>query len=240
MLRRLALLVIALVPLVAAAQPHVYLDRSLRGGAPQKTVVLISPDVEVSEISAGGVIERVPAWSEQARTYVVHAVKHLAQGTAFRLASLPELSAGEQASLEQHVALYNVVASNVLANSLHGGEVWEKRLASGLTDYTVGPGLAFISDKTGADAALLVVVRDYESSGGRKALMVFGALLGVGIPMGRTFAVAGLVDLRSGRLLWQSYDTSVTPDLRVEADTEKVVDELFSSYPAAAGAAKAR
>jgi hypothetical protein len=238
MLRRIALLVITLLPLVAAAQPHVYLDRSLRDGTPVKTVVIISPDVEVSEISAGGVIQKVAAWSENARTYVTGELKHLAAEDKFKVATLPPLSADEQASLDQHVALYDVVASNVLANNLHGGDVWARRLASGLTDYTVGPGLAFIADKTGADSALLVIVRDYESSGGRKALMVFGALFGVGVPLGRTFAVAGLVDLRTGTLLWQSYDTSISPDMRVQADVAQVVDGLFSSYPAGAGRAR--
>ena len=105
MLRRIALLVFALLPLVAAAQPHVYLDRSLRSGAPEKTVVIISPDVEVSEISAGGVIQKVAAWSENARTYVTEALKHLAAEDKFKVASLPRLSADEQASLGQHVAL---------------------------------------------------------------------------------------------------------------------------------------
>jgi hypothetical protein len=235
MLRRLALLVITLLPLVAVAAPHVYLDHSLRSGAPLKTVVILSPDVEVSEISAGGVIQKVAAWSENARRYVTDALRHLAAEDKFKVAALPALSADEQASLDQHVALYNVVASNVLTNSLNGGDVWTRRLESGLTDYTVGPGLAFIADKTGADSALLVIVRDYESSGGRKAMMVFGALFGVLVPTGRTFTVAGLVDLRTGTLLWQSYDTSVSPDMRVQADVVQVVDGLFSSYPTGAG-----
>ena len=45
--------------------------------------------------------------------------------------------------------------------------------------------------------------------------------------------VAGLVDLRSGRLLWQSYDSSISSDLRVANEADTLVQGLFNSYPAA-------
>ena len=161
----------------------------------------------------------------------------MGQGPKLHLADLPPLSDAEQHALEQHVALYNVVALQVHNNSLSGGELWDKRLKSGLTDYTVGPGLAFLADRTGTDTALLVIARDAESSSERKAMMVLGALFGVGLPAGRAFVVAGLVDLRSGRLLWQSYDSSISSDLRVANEADTLVQGLFNSYPAA-GAGK--
>ena len=232
-MRRLALCIVLLVPLAAAAQVYTYLDQSLRNGARAGTALMIAPDVSVSEISAGGVVEKMPDWSKQARENVSAALQRLGQGPGLRLAALPALSAEEQHALEQHVALYNVVAANVHSNSVSGGELWEKRLKSGLTDYTVGPGLAFLADRTGAGTALVVIARDAESSGGRKAMFVLGAMFGVGIPLGQSFVVAGLVDLRSGRVLWQSFDRSVSSDLRVAADADKLVQGLFKSYPAA-------
>jgi hypothetical protein len=54
--------------------------------------------------------------------------------------------------------------------------------------------------------------------------------------VGQTYAVAGLIDLRSGRLLWQSYDSNISSDLRLKDDASKLVETLFKSYPAAAGA----
>jgi len=124
----------------------------------------------------------------------------------------------------------------VQRNGVGGGQVWTERLKSGLTDYTLGPGLAFLAEKTGADAALFVIAQDFVSTNERKALAVVGALFGVALPLGRTFAVAGLVELRTGKLLWQSYDTSATPDLRVAADADKVVRGLFQAFPGLAAA----
>ena len=233
-MRRIALLALLLaVPLAAAAQTYTYLDQSMRGAAPRRVAVLISPDIVVRELSAGGVAEKMPEWTQQARAHITAALERIGARNNLRFATLPALTGEEQRVLDEHVALYSVVAINVHNNSLSHSEVWEKRLASGLTDYTVGPGLAFVADKSGADAALIVIARDTESSGERKAMMVLGALFGVGIPMGQAFAVAGLVDLRSGRLLWQSFDLSGSADLRVDEDASKMVETLFSSYPGA-------
>jgi hypothetical protein len=233
-MRRLALCIVLLAPLAAAAQVYTYLDQSLKnGGAQARTALLVAPDVSVSEISAGGVVEKMPERSKQARENVTAALRRIGQGSKLHLAELPPLSAEEQRALDQHVALYGVVAANVRSNSLGGGELWQKRLKSGLSDYTVGPGLAFLADRTGADTAMVVIARDRESSGGRKAMVVLGALFGVGVPVGNTFAVAGLVDLRSGRLLWQSYDANLSSDLRVQDDVDKLLQGLFKSYPAA-------
>jgi hypothetical protein len=233
LMRRSILLALLCAPLVAAAQTYTYLDQSLKSGAPEKTALLIAPDVAVSEISAGGVVEKIPEWGKTAARHVTNALRRIGLGPKLHLSDLPPLSDAEQHALDQHVALYNVVAINVHKNSLSGAELWTKRLQSGLTDYTVGPGLAFLADKTGADTALIVIARDAESSGERKAVIVLGALFGVGMPTGNTFAVAGLIDLRSGRLLWQSYDSSISSDLRVADDADKLVQGLFNSYPAA-------
>lgn len=54
-------------------------------------------------------------------------------------------------------------------------------------DYTVGPGLAFLRDETGADAALIVLGTDFISSAGRKAAFFSRLALGVIMPLGQAF-----------------------------------------------------
>ena len=232
MLSRLVLASLLLLALTAAAQTHVYTDSAVSAATPAaKRVLFIPPDISVSELSAGGVIEKVPDWSKQARGHMMEALRKLAPNARFEIVVVPALTTQERESLDEHTALYEVVAVNVQRNGVGGGQVWTERLKSGLTDYTLGPGLAFLADKTGADAALFVIAQDFVSTSERKALAVVGALFGAVVPLGRTFAVAGLVELRSGKLLWQAYDTSVTPDLRVAADADKVVKDLFQAFP---------
>lgn len=217
----------------ALAQSHVYLDRSLQGevGRPAWKIMVVPPDVAVSEISAGGIIEKVPDWSNQARQHVVSALRGIAPPAGVELVNMPALSAAERETLEQHVALYDLLAGNVQGLGLAGGPAWKERVDSGVVDYTLGPGLEFLARDSRADAALFVIVRDFVSSGERKALFVFGALFGVAIPLGRTFSVAGLVDLKTGKLLWQSFDTGATPDMRIAEDARKVIEGLFQSFP---------
>ena len=138
-MRRSALCIVLLAPLAALAQTYTYLDQSLKNGNPVHTALLIAPDVVMAEISAGGVVQKIPEWSKQAREHITAALRGVDQRTKLKLAELPALSAEEQHALEQHVALYGVVAFNVHRNSLSGGDLWAKRLQSGLTDYTVGP-----------------------------------------------------------------------------------------------------
>ena len=243
MIQRIVLATVLALAGTASAQTHTYLDPAMRGSAtaPQlRKVLIIPPDVEVAEISAGGVIEKVAVWSKAARGHVTESVNRVApQRSSAALAAMPEIASADQATLEQHLALFDTLAANVQTMGLRGGEAWAKRIATGDIDYSLGPGLAFLGEKTGADVALIIMVRDFVSSAERKAMMIAGALFGVVVPLGRTFAAAGLIDLKTGRLLWQSFDTSGTPDVRVAADANRVVDDLFKSFPAlAAGAPK--
>lgn len=234
-MRRLALSIVVLAPLAAAAQTYTYLDHSFKNRGAAHTALLIAPDVAVSEISVGAPVEKRPEWSKRATDNVTRALRRASARSRLRLRDVPALSAEEQHALDQHVALFHVVAGQVHLNSLRGGELWAKRLESGLTDYTVGPGLDFLADRTGADTALVVIARDAESSAGNKAMIALGMLFGGGARVGRTLAIAGLVDLRSGRLLWQSYDVNASTDLREPEQTNALIDGLFKGYPGSGG-----
>jgi hypothetical protein len=150
MFLRVLLAGLLFVSVAAAAQTHVYVDRAVAATTvPAKKVLVIPPDVSVSELSAGGVIEKVPDWSKQAREYVIAALRKLAPNAKFEIVAVPSLSQPEEDALVEHTALYEVVALTVQRNGVAGGQVWSDRLKSGLTDYTLGPGLASLVVVTG-------------------------------------------------------------------------------------------
>lgn len=234
----LPLLSAALLPASAGAQVFVYSDPALRaGGAPAlKKLLVLPPEVSVYEITAGGVVEKVGDWSRQGRDNVAASLRRLAPRARFEIASLPELAEKDRTRIDEHAALYDVLAGNIWRNRMVADDIFAARAQSGFADYGIGPGLADLADRTGADALLIVFVHDFISTGERKALFAIGLLLGVGIPLGQTNAAAGLFDLRTGRLLWQSYDTSVTPDVRKPEDADKIVADLFAAFPGLAPA----
>lgn len=223
----------ALLPAGALAQVFVYSDPALRTSstAVGKKLLVLPPEVSVYEISAGGVIEKVGDWSRQGRDNIAASLRKLAPRAKFEIATLPDLTEPDRTRIDEHAALYDVLAGNIWRNRMVADEIFGPRAQSGFADYGIGPGLADLADRTGADALLIVLVHDFISTGERKALFAIGLLLGVGIPLGQTNAAAGLFDLRTGKLLWQSYDTSVTPDVRKAEDADKIVTDLFGAFP---------
>lgn len=193
-----------------------------------KKVLLLPPDITMSELSAGGMLEKVPQWGKQAEQNFATALAGLhAAGKKVVLVSVPRLDEAEQEALEEHLALYAQVASD--AFFLPRAEGWQHKQAH--FDYTLGPGLAHLREQTGADIALLVVGQDIISTSERKTLSIVGALFGVSVPLGVTFMTTGLVDLQTGDLLWVNYEVSGTGDMREYQDAQATLQNLLKGFP---------
>lgn len=196
---------------------------------PRKVVVL-PVNVEVVEVTAGGVEEKVPDWSREASENVFKALSTALGKQGLKEVAAPQLSGAAAANLDEHVALYKLVVNT----STQLG--WQQKIRH--FDYSIGPGLREIADRTGADAAFLVFGRDYASTAGRKAMAVAGnipivnAFTGPAPELGHSFVHIGLVDLRSGDLLWMNsnYRRGST-NLRDPGDAAKMVNAIFAWYP---------
>jgi hypothetical protein len=222
-----------LATLAACATPEKTLQhQSLRdkGAQPMpRKVLLIPPDVRVSEISAGGVVEEVPDWTRQANGHMRSTLSAIAGELKMEALAPPRLSPERQESLEQHMALYDLVAGNAFFAGRNTDPAWSHKKQA--FDYSIGPGLAFLPEQAGTDAALFIIGADYISSSNRKAAMLVGALFGVAIPGGISYLTAGVVDLRSGDLLWLNYEVDQTTDLREAKDADGLLRKVFSTYP---------
>lgn len=194
-------------------------------------VLLLPIDVEVSEVSAGGVSEEVKSWSDQATHNVEQALRQHADADArVELVELPTLSPTETETVEQHLALYDVVGGTAFAITNTPVAAWDHKRKH--FDYSLGSGLEFLRARSGAETALIVIGMDQISTTERKALAVGAAVFGVGIPLGVSFVSVGVVDLASGDLLWLNYAHSYgDADLRRAEDAAEMVEQMFQSYP---------
>jgi len=195
-----------------------------------KKVVLLPPQVFVYELSAGGVPTRMADWEATARDNLIAAATRLSHEAGFELLPAPVLDPQLADQLEAHIGLYERVAQSVFVYGRGDMDAWAHKKNE--FDYTVGPGLAFLRQQTGADAALIVLGSDYISSGGRRAAFVAGLLLGVVMPLGQSFITAGIVDLTSGDVLWMSFDSSASLDSRTPADVDGLMHDLYQTWPA--------
>lgn len=197
-----------------------------------KKVVLLPPQVFVFELSAGGVPTRMGDWEATARDNLTSAANRLARESGlFELVPTPQLAAADLDQLEAHIGLYDRVAQSVFVYGRGEEAAWAHKKNE--FDYTVGPGLAFLREQTGADAALIVLGSDYISSGGRKAAFIVGLALGIVMPLGQSFMSAGVIDLATGDVQWMSFDASVSMDSRNPADVDGLMRALYQTWPGA-------
>lgn len=213
-----------------AAQSAVHPALSQNPELRPKKIVLLPPQVFVYELSAGGVPTRMADWETTARDNVSAATTRLArESKLFELVAAPALAGEPREQLEAHIGLYERVALSVFNFGRGGQEAWAHKQHE--FDYTVGPGLAFLRDETGADAALIVLGADFISSAGRKAAFIAGLALGVVMPLGQAFMTAGVVDLTTGDVQWMSFDSSASLDSRQATDIDALVRDFYRTWP---------
>jgi hypothetical protein len=201
-----------------------------------RKLLLLPIDIRVHEISAGGVVEKVDAWTAAANANANRSMHEIGgQRKLFDLTETPALSASDKEVLDQHVALYELVANSADFSRSGPFQVWHERARD--FDYTLGPGLKDLAGRSDMEAAVIVIGSDYISSAGRKATMALGVLAaaftGIAvIPQGGTaFVSVGVVELRTGNLLWFSTNRSQGNDLREQAQVRSVLERLFDEYP---------
>lgn len=209
---------------------HYSLLRPEAPAVPQR-MLLLPTGVAVYEVSSGGLIEEVGEWSELARKQLRKSLERGGDGReALTLVELPELDLEQSGRLHEHLALYETVSASATYYIDHlEGNAWTHKARR--FDYTIGDGLAFLRELSGADTALIIQGEDLISSSGRVATAIFAAAFGVSMPMGYTVLTAGVIDLKSGDLLWTNYTFSQTADMREPGGAGRLVDNLFRSYP---------
>ena len=234
-------LLLVLLLLSACATPSARVHYTLRDNPhsrPLRQVVLLPVDVDVKEMSAGGVREEVPEWSRKAEENIRSAllVSKDAQGgcCVTRVVDSAALEPAERESLEEHLALFNTVAANAMWVDLPGNSAWSFK--SEHFDYSLGSGLSFLKTRYGMDAGLIILGEDVVTTGGRKAMAIIGAMGGIGVPMGHSILVGGLVDFETGDLLWLNHTTSyAASDLRDPASCLELARKLMENYPGMQG-----
>jgi hypothetical protein len=231
------LLVIALALTGCATVPSAKVHYTIKqdpGSRPLQQVVLLPVDVDVYEMSAGGVKEEVPEWSSTAETNVRNAllISKDAGGKCCvtRHVDSSSLTPEEQEILEEHLALFNMVAANVLWATMAGNTAWHFKAEH--FDYTLGDGLGFLKTKYDVDAGLIIIGEDVVSSAGRKTTAAVGAVFGIAVPLGHSTLVGGLVDFGTGDLLWMNHKVSAGgTDLRDPGSCLELARSLMKDYP---------
>ena len=172
------------------------------------SLVVMRPDVNVGSVTTGGLVEARADWTEQARAYLLQALKAQQAGRGGRTMiiesreGVPGVSPETIANLER---LHNAVGNSIALHKYMGAELPTKR-GQGL-DWTLGQDAVQFGRATGMDYALFLHAQDTIASTGRVALQVLGiagCFIGFCAPQGGggQAAYASLVDLKTGDVVW--------------------------------------
>jgi len=197
-------------------------------------ILLMQPDVKYYLLTAGGMTEPHADWTAAAQKNFVVAVQDYATRRGSDLIVMD--TSQPMGELEtRYERLHGAVGNTVLANYFYGPKLPTKGEAF---DWSLGPGVAPIGERYGADYALFSFYRDFQASGGRMAFAFVAAMAGVGISTGGQGGFASLVDLKTGEIVWFNLLQAGTADLRSPDGARQVMEELFKDLPKSSAVAQ--
>lgn len=194
-------------------------------------ILLMEPDIELSELTAAGLEEPKADWTLRGRKNVDLALEDFFAAGSVRLvryrppAGNPDIERRD----DQLVKLHERVGSSILMHLYGSAATLPGK--GGKLDWTLGAGTADLGVEQRADYALFVYIRDSYATAGRVATMVVMALIGVDVQGGIQVGFVSLVDLKTGDVVWFNRLVSETGDLREREPAAKAVDKLLAGFP---------
>ena len=203
--------------------------RAFKKPAGDVRLVLMTPDIELSEVTAGGLFEPRADWTETGRINVIAAISEIVGKMVVTIIPYPIGEKGTPRRKDiQLVKLHTAVGGSIL---LHKYLQLPLPTKQDKFDWTLGADAVRLRRELGADYALFVYFRDRFTSGGRAAVIFVGLLFGVGIPGGHQVGYASLVDLRTGDVVWFNLHRSGEGDLRKKKSAAESTRSLLKEIP---------
>jgi hypothetical protein len=197
-----------------------------------KRILLVRPTVKVGAQSTGGMFEPNADWTDQARTNIATALNSAQTKLGNTVFEAGEQVGAPAATLASYRALFSTVADAVITYQFFpGNRLPTKKRKDASFVWTLGPGIAQIPGADTADYILFLETEDHFGSTGRKVAQVFAMAMGVGMTSGLHKGYAGLVDARTGDVVWLNADRQMGGDVREGDGAVKRVAQLLEDFP---------
>jgi len=200
-------------------------------------IVLMRPVIQVGAQSTGGLYEPNADWTAQAREYLSAALTEAQSQLGNQIVAYSEEASSEGPLVTQYSQLFGAVADSVIEYQFFRGNRLPTKKRANSFEWGIGDGISRLKTLEGADYALFITTHDEYGSTGRKMLQIFGAVAGVGVTSGVHIGHAGLVDLKTGELVWLNADRQMGGDVRTAEGARKRVAQLLEGFPGKAAAA---
>lgn len=190
-------------------------------------ILLIQPDIELSLLTASGLLEPRADWTASGRNNIQTAVEAALKGKSHTFNGLDpsQAMAGRGGQL---LRLNGEVGKSILLFN-YGYVLLPTK--TGSFDWTLGEGAQILGQTYDADYALFIYGRGSYSSGARVAMMIGMAALGVGLPTGGQQVFASLVDLKTGQVVWFNLAMAGSADMRTPEGAALLTTSLLKDVP---------
>lgn len=221
---------IFLLFIVSACQTATLKTTNVFEPVPNARVLLMNPDIELSEMQASGALEPKAEWTAKAERHIGAALDSMMAEKNLDLVrySLPTDPA-RAAAHGRLVHLHGAVGTAIRVHKYVQPMLLPTKKDK--FDWSLGPGVAALREAHGADYALFIYVRDSYTSPGRVAVMVAAAILGAGVQGGSQHGFASLVDLQSGEIVWFNWIGGAGTDLRKPDTAGEMLEKLLAEFP---------
>ena len=194
------------------------------------TVVVLRPDVSVGSMGTSNINTPNADWTANARKEIADALRRNDQVSGAKLVFQDnDFDGDDGAYMAEYRSLFSTVAGSIQTGRLFVGSRLPTK--KGQFDWSLGEGTQRLAKLTGADYALFVYTLDSYSTAGRKTAAVFMALLGGPIMPTVHIGYAGLIDLKTGDVIWLNADPQMGGDVRTAEGADKRVRQLLDGLP---------
>jgi hypothetical protein len=225
----LAAAVLVAAPALGQEKTGIKPGFSLRPGTAK--IVLMRPWIRVGAQSTGGMFEPNADWTSQARENIGRALTAAQASLGNDVIVYDEGATGEGPLATQYGNLFGSLADSVIEYQFFRGNRLPTKVRRGEFEWSIGTGLGDLQSLKGADYALFINTNDAYGSTGRKVLQVFAAMGGVAVTSGVHAGHAGLIDLKTGELVWLNADRQMGGDVRTPEGAVKRVNQLLEGFP---------
>lgn len=200
-------------------------DRAVR-------IVLFRPDVKVTEQTTAGLEQPKADWTESARSQIANAMKAEQARRGAQVTLMPELSGDDAKLMADYKRLFKFVADAAIRHQLFA----EKPLPTKTDkfDWSLGTGVSKLGVLGGGDYGLFLYTFDSYESVGHKNAQLISKMMGAPTetaPAETRIGYAGLVDLKSGELVWLNVDVNSRGDVRSASGADVRVSHLLKGFP---------
>lgn len=194
-------------------------------------ILLLRPKIKVGAQSTGGMAEPNADWTEQAKANIGAALAAQQSQLGNQIITAEEPVGDDAQKLAEYRALFTVLANSVMVYQFFPGNRLPTKKRVGVFNWSIGPEIQALPGAAGADYALFISTEDQYGSTGRKVAQLFMAMAGVGITSGVHFGYAGLIDLKTGNLVWLNADPQMGGDVRQPDGAQRRVSQLLAGFP---------